>query len=106
MKTGLIVIFAVVAAYVLTACEQASSPSTVDKRVAEARMDAQKQDSKALAEAAVTQAEGRHDVAIQRCNAFSGDQQKACKAQADAALDLSKANVKAQKVAADNGNSP
>jgi hypothetical protein len=103
MKTGLIVIVAVLAAYALTACEQASSPSAVDKHVAEARMDAQKQDTKALAEAAVTQAEGRHDVAIQRCNALEGDQQKACKEQADAALDLAKANVRAQKLAADNG---
>jgi hypothetical protein len=104
MKTGLIVIVAVVVMYALTACEQASSPSAVDKHVAEARMDAQKHDNKALADAAVTEAEGRHEITIQRCNALAGDQQKACKEQADAALDLAKANVKAQQTAANNGN--
>lgn len=104
MKTGLIVIVAVVAAYALTACGEASSPSAVDKHVAEARQDAHKNDTKAIADAAVTEAEGRHEVAIQRCNGLGGDSQKACKEQADAALDLAKANVKAQKVASDNGN--
>jgi hypothetical protein len=106
MKTGLIVITAVIAVYALTACEQASSPSSVEKQVAQARLEAQKQDTKALAQAAVTEAQGRHDIAIQRCDALAGDQQKACKEQADAALELAKANVNAQKVAAENGNSP
>jgi hypothetical protein len=106
MKTGLIIVAAVVAMYALTGCERASSPSTVNKQVAQARADAQRKDDRALADAAVTEAQGRHDVAIQRCNGLSGDQQQACKDQADAALELAKANAKAQRVATDNGNTP
>jgi hypothetical protein len=106
MKTGLIIIAAVVAVYALTACNQASSPATVDKNVAAARADAQKQDTKAMADTAITEAQGRHDVAIQRCDALAGDQQKACKEQADAALDMVKANAKDEKSAAGKGNSP
>jgi|ERR1700689_5296757 hypothetical protein len=124
MKTGLIVIAAVVAMYALTACEQASSPASVDKNVAEARASAAKEDNKALKDEAktvasadvdvanshedalVTEAKGRHDIAIQRCDGLAGDQQKACKDQADAALDLAKANAKAQKAAIKNGVSP
>lgn len=105
MKTGLIIIVAVVAMYALTACNQASTPEAVDKNVATARADAQKQDTKALADAALTEAQGRHDVAIQRCDALAGDQQKACKEQADAALDMAKANAKDEKSAADKGSS-
>jgi hypothetical protein len=124
MKTGLIVIAAVVAMYALTACEQASSPSSVDKNVAEARANAAKEDNKALKDEAktvasanvdvanshedalVTEAQGRHDIAVQRCDGLGGDQQKACKDQADAALELAKANAKAQKAAIKSGNSP
>ena len=124
MKTGLIVVAAVVAMYALTACEQASSPSSVDKNVAEAQANAAKEDNKAMrdeaktvasanvdvadshADALVTEAKGRHDIAIQRCDGLAGDQQKACKDQADAALELAKANAKAQKAEVKNGVSP
>jgi hypothetical protein len=34
-------------------------------------------------------------VALQKCDALSGDSQKACKDQADAKYDLAKANAKA-----------
>jgi hypothetical protein len=124
MKTGLIVVAAVVAMYALTACEQASSPSSVDKNVAEAKANAAKENNKAMkdeaktvasananvadshADALVTEAQGRHDIAIQRCDGLAGDQQKACKDQADAALELAKANAKAQKAEVRNGVSP
>jgi hypothetical protein len=123
----------VVAALALVGCQQASSPSAVDRDVSNAKATAQKEDTKAsqdeaktvasanadLSDAehkadvkktdsafdvAVTEAEGRHDIAIARCNGLAGDQQKACKDQADAALDLAKANAKAQRVAVKNGN--
>jgi len=106
MKIGMIVVVTVVAMSAVTGCERASSPTTVNKHVAEARADAQRQDNKALADAAVTEAKGRHEIAIQRCNGLAGDQQKACKDQADAAYELAKANANAQKVATDNGNTP
>jgi hypothetical protein len=123
----------VIAALALVGCQQASSPSAVDRDVSNAKASAQKEDVKAsqdeaktvananadLADAehkadvkktdsafdlAVTEAEGRHDIAVARCNGLAGDQQKACKDQADAALELAKANAKAQKVAVKNGN--
>lgn len=114
---------------VLAACHQASAPSTVQDNVASARQDAEKSDAKAVeqqaktdasantdaAEAeqkadvkkadsaydvAVTEAEGRHKIALQKCDVLSGDAQKACKEQADAELDLAKANAKAARAAA------
>jgi hypothetical protein len=47
----------------------------------------------------MAQADGDHKVALQKCDAFSGDSQKACKDQADAKYDLSKANAKAMLAA-------
>jgi hypothetical protein len=133
VTTRLTGISVLVAALALVGCQQASSPSTVERDVSNAKATAQKDDAKAsqqdaktvananadLSDAehqadvkksdsaidvAVTEAEGRHDIAIVRCNALAGDQQKACKDQADAALELAKANAKAQKVALKNGN--
>jgi hypothetical protein len=43
---------------------------------------------------AVTRAEGDHKVAIEKCEAMGGAQQKACKSRADAELDTAKANAK------------
>src|ERR1700722_14617148 len=47
----------------------------------------------------MAQADGDHKVAIQKCEAASGDAQKACKDQADAKYDLAKANAKAMLAA-------
>jgi hypothetical protein len=134
MDTKLVVIAAVLAAFCsVGGCQQASSPSSVDRAVANAKADAQKQDQKALEDqakkvasansdlgnaeqkadvqkadsaydVAVTEAEGRHEVALKRCDGLAGAQQKACKDQVDAALDLAKANAKAQMAAIKNGN--
>jgi hypothetical protein len=112
----------------IVGCHQASSPASVQNNVTSAREQAEKNDVKAAqnqaqkdaaanadaAEAAqkadskkadtaydlsVTEAEGRHKIAIEKCNALAGDSQKACKEQADAALELAKANANAARAA-------
>ncbi len=40
---------------------------------------------------AMAKAEGDHKVAIERCEAMAGDQQKACKEEADAQYEAAKA---------------
>ena len=114
------------AALAVAGCNRASTPATVDNNVAKASEDAAKDNSKALqsqaktdesanaevakadekadekkadsaSDVAVTEAEGAHKVAIEKCDALSGDAQRACKDQADARLKLSKANAKAEK---------
>ena len=40
--------------------------------------------------------EGEHEVAIQRCEALSGEAQSACKAAADANFELSKSRVESK----------
>ena len=111
-------------ALALSACNNQKSPEAVDNDVANAQQkaatqvaDAQQsaakatdsaetkvdEKSKALnsAEAkgaydvATAKADGDHNVALEKCNALSGDAQKACKDQADAKYDLAKANAKA-----------
>ncbi|HEX4376851.1 MAG TPA: hypothetical protein VHZ99_06860, partial [Steroidobacteraceae bacterium] len=72
-----------------------------DLASAEAKADTRKTDS--AYDTATTEAQGRHDVAIKKCEILAGDQQKACKDQADAALEQAKANAKAGKAAA-SGN--
>ena len=47
-------------------------------------------------EVTVAAAEGNHKVAIEKCEALSGDAQKACKDQADAAYKTDKANAEAR----------
>ena len=51
----------------------------------------------ASADAAVTRAEGNHKVATTKCELMAGDAQKACKDEADAALEMAKAKAKATK---------
>src|SRR6185312_12329270 len=100
-----------------TACNRASDQATVANDVAKANDEAAKHDAKAeesqaktdVAKAqekaddkkadsaydtAVTEAEGAHKVAVEKCNALAGDAQKACKDKADARLQLAKANAK------------
>jgi hypothetical protein len=62
----------------------------------------QKADSKvadAAADTAVTLAEGKHKVAAARCESMAGDAQKACKDEADAALEMAKAKAKSTRAA-------
>ena len=51
----------------------------------------------AVADSAVTEAEGETKIALAKCQALEGDAQKACKDQANAHLDAVKAKAKAAK---------
>jgi hypothetical protein len=124
MQKPLILMVALSAVAAFSGCNNAKSPDAVandvsaaqQKRaseVADARKDAAKDTNKAEArvddktndlnntnakgayDVAMAQADGDHKVALQKCEAASGDAQKACKDQADAKYDLSKANAKA-----------
>jgi hypothetical protein len=112
----------------MSGCNNAKSPDAVAKdvaaaqakrasEVADAEQSAAKDSSKAEAkvddktndlnnanakgayDVAMAQADGNHKVALQKCDALSGDSQKACKDQADAKYDLAKANAKAMLAA-------
>jgi len=50
-------------------------------------------------EVAVTEAEGRHKIAVVQCAALAGDAQRDCRVQADAALSLAKADAEAARSA-------
>ena len=97
---------AVLTAAALSGCNNAKSPDTVAKDVADAQakraheVDAKTADlnnsgAKGAYDVAMAQADGDHKVALQRCDGLAGDPQKACKDQADAKYDLAKANAKA-----------
>jgi len=108
----------------LSACNSAKSPDAVDSNVASAqakaasetadarqsaakdidsaqsKMNDQSTDlnnanAKGNYEVALAKAEGDHKVWSAKCDAMSGDAQKACKDQADASYDLAKARAKA-----------
>ncbi len=108
MRTSLSILGA--ATLVLAAaCNNAKSPDTAAKDVAEAnrsasqevanaRHDEQKDMSKDAYDVAVAQADGDHKVAIQKCEVLQGRDQQVCKDQADADYDAAKANAKAAKV--------
>jgi hypothetical protein len=117
---------AIVGLLVLAGCNQAKSPETVQQDVSkaqetgsqqvasaeqkEAKTDAQ-QDGKvasaidsanaktgdASIDTAVAQAEADNKVALSKCEALSGDQQKACRDSANAQLEQAKARAKAIK---------
>jgi len=78
----------------LAACQQAESPTEVRDDVADAQQEAREDNTQvqmdAYADTAVTRAEGEHKVAIERCEALAGDEQRLCKDQADASLDAAK----------------
>jgi hypothetical protein len=116
----------VVAMLGLAGCNQAKSPDTVASDVAKATDSAEKKDAKAeeraektdaavtndlskdvdkanakevnaAANDAVTQAEGENKIALAKCEALTGDAQKACKDQANSELDMVKQRAKALK---------
>src|SRR6201995_5614677 len=128
MRNSILILAAMVASGMLAGCNNAKSPDTVAKDVADAqakraaevanaRQDAAKDENKAEAkvddktadlnntnakgayDVAMAQADGDHKVALQRCDGLAGDAQKACKDQADAKYDLAKANAKAMLAA-------
>jgi hypothetical protein len=110
----------------LSACNKAESPEKVQEDVAKAQAKAAEDNAKAdekvkqveadvakdradalgkvadksvgaLADSAVTQAEGETQVALAKCQALEGDAQKSCKDEANAHLDAVKAKAKASK---------
>jgi hypothetical protein len=126
MQTKFVWVMAAVAALTLAGCNKAASPADVQNNVVNASEKAADKDAEALDkqdkadastnadlakaedkadekkagtayEVAVTEAEGAHKIAIEKCNVLSGEAQKACKDQADAKLELAKANAKAEK---------
>jgi hypothetical protein len=128
MKTRFLMAFTAIAIFSLAGCNKAESPAKVDSDVSKAAAAAAQKDVKAeekqadadaaankdlaaaadkadtqstdaAAEAAVTHAEGVNKVALEQCEALSGDAQSACKDKANAALDMAKANAKAMKAA-------
>jgi hypothetical protein len=124
MQKLMLSIVALLAVAAASGCDHAKSPDAVANdvaaaqakrasEVADAKQDAAKDADKAEAkvdekttdlnnvnakgsyDVAMAQADGDHKVALQKCDALSGDSQKACKDQADAKYDLAKANAKA-----------
>jgi len=77
--------------------KQADVATSVNKDLGEATRAADTKTADASADAAITRAEGNHKVATAKCESMAGDAQKACKDEADAALELAKAKAKANK---------
>lgn len=75
----------------------ATATSEANKDMGTAAQKADEKVADVAADADVIAAEGKHKVAIAKCNALSGDAQKACKDEADAALDMAKAKAKAYR---------
>ncbi len=75
----------------------AETDAAANKDVAQAQEKADAKTADAAADNAVTQAEGDNKVALEKCETLGGDAQKACKDQANAALDMAKARAKAMK---------
>jgi hypothetical protein len=128
MQKLAISILALFAVAMVSGCNNAKSPDAVANdvaaahakrasEVADAKQDAAKEANQAEAkvddktndlnnanakgayDVAMAQADGDHKVARQKCDAMSGDAQKACKDKADAKYDLAKANAKAMSAA-------
>ena len=103
-------LFAAAAALLaVSACNDAKSPDAVahdiaaadrsaNKEVADAKRDQQRDMSTDAYDVAVARADGEHKIAIQKCDALEGHDQKVCKDQADADYEAAKANAKAVKV--------
>ena len=110
MRTNIPVLLGLAALLAVAACNNAKSPDKVadnvaaasqsaSKEVADARREQQKDSSSDAYDVAVARADGDHKVAVQKCDALEGHDQKACKDQADADYEAAKANAKASKVA-------
>ena len=109
------------ALFLLGGCNRAESPGEVAHDTQKAQQEGQEDVAKAEQDAAsdqmaanqgmpgvetpsennyeiqVARAEADHKVAVERCEALSGDEQKACKDAADAQLDTSKAEAEKQR---------
>jgi regulator of protease activity HflC (stomatin/prohibitin superfamily) len=74
-----------------TQADVAEAQSEATQDVAEAQADANKSAMESNEDTAIAKAEGDHKVAMERCEALPGDQQKACKDEADATYEAAKA---------------
>ena len=124
MRNSLSSITALAAAlFLLGGCNRAESPGEVAHDTQEAAQEGQQDVAQAEQDAAqdqmaanqgmpgveapsenqyeiqIARAEADHKVAVERCEALSGDEQKACKDAADAQLDASKAEAERQRAA-------
>jgi hypothetical protein len=79
--------------------DAAKDANKAETKVDDKTNDLNNANAKGAYDVAMAQADGDHKVASQRCDAMSGDAQKACKNQADAKYDLAKANAKAMLAA-------
>jgi Tfp pilus assembly major pilin PilA len=79
--------------------DAAKDTNKAEAKVDDKTVDLNNANAKGAYDVAMAQADGDHQVATQRCEALSGDAQKACKDQADAKYDLAKANAKAMLAA-------
>lgn len=79
--------------------DAAKDANNAEAKVDDKTNDLNKANAKGEYDVAMAQADGDHKVATQKCDAMSGDAQKACKDQADAKYDLAKANAKAMLAA-------
>jgi hypothetical protein len=75
----------------------AKADATARRDMTDARARADEKTTEAAGDAVITQAEGDHKVALEQCEALSGQAQKDCKQQADDQLDSVKAKVKQLK---------
>lgn len=74
-----------------TKADVAEAQSEATEDVAEAQADANQSAMEGNEETALAKADGEHKIAIERCEALPGDQQKACKDEADATYEAAKA---------------
>jgi Tfp pilus assembly major pilin PilA len=79
--------------------DAAKDVNKAEAKVDDKTVDLNNVNAKGAYDVAMAQADGDHKVALQKCDGLSGDGQKACKDQADAKYDLSKANAKAMLAA-------
>ena len=91
MNRVLTVLIAGAFAASLGACNKAEDPAETQADVAEAQADANQNAMESTEETAQAKAEGDHKVAIEQCEALPGDQQEACKSEADATYEAAKA---------------
>ena len=102
MNRVLTVLIAGAFAASLGACNKAEDPAETQADVAEAQADKTEEVAEAQSdmnknvmegqeETAQQKAEGDHKIAIEQCEALPGDQQKACKDEADATYEAAKA---------------
>jgi hypothetical protein len=110
IRATLLALIGVASLGALGACNNAKSPDTASRDIAEANQSANHEVAKAQQDqqkdmsadtynVALAQADGDHKVALQKCDTMQGHDQQLCKDQADANYDAAKANAKASKAA-------